>query len=157
MNTLQKLFTSLVVISFLLIGIGACATSSGSKDTAVSHDEAASATLKIDETQIMFIVGGDLGEGTLNFQGKSYEFKTGGLKLGGIGVHKVHLTGDVYKLNNVADFAGTYFVAEAGITVVKGVGGFWFKNDKGVTLHMKSSAEGLALSIGVEGLKITMR
>jgi hypothetical protein len=103
MNTIQKLFTSLVVISFLLVGIGACATSSGSKDTAVSHDEAASATLKIDETQIMFIVGGDLGKGTLNFQGKTYTFKTGGLKLGGIGVHKVHLTGDVYKLNNVAD------------------------------------------------------
>jgi hypothetical protein len=56
-----------------------------------------------------------------------------------------------------ADFAGTYFVAEAGITVVKGKGGFWFKNDKGVTLHMKASAEGVALSIGVEGFKITMR
>ena len=157
MKTLQKFITSLVVVSFLLIGVVACSTSSGSKDTAVSHDEAASGTLKIDETQVMFIVGGDLGSGTLNFQGKTHTFKTGGLKLGGIGVHKVHLTGDVYKLDNVADFAGTYFVAEAGITVVKGVGGFWFKNSKGVTLHLKASAEGVALAVGVEGLKITMK
>ena len=157
MKTLQKLITSLVVVAFLLIGLTACATSSGSKDMAVSHDEMASGTLTIDETQVMFIVGGDMGSGTLNFQGKSHSFKTGGLKLGGIGVHKVHLTGDVYKLNNVADFAGTYFVAEAGITVVKGKGGFWFKNSKGVTLHMKASAEGVALDIGAEGLKITMK
>ena len=36
--------------------------------------------------------------------------------------------------------------------------GLWLKNDKGVTLHMKSSrAEGIALSIGVEGFKITMK
>jgi hypothetical protein len=157
MKTLQKLITSLVVVAFLLIGLTACATSSGSKDMAKSHDETASGTLTIDETQVMFIVGGDMGSGTLNFQGKSYTFKTGGLKLGGIGVHKVHLTGDVYKLNNAADFAGTYFVAEAGITVVKGKGGFWFKNSKGVTLHMKASAEGVALDIGAEGLKITMK
>ena len=153
MKTLQKLFTSLVVVSFLLIGVAACSTT-GSKDTAKSHDEMASGTLKIDETQVMFIVGGDMGSGTLNFQGKTHTFKTGGLKLGGIGIHKVHLTGDVYKLNNVADFAGTYFVAEAGITVIKGAGGFWFKNSKGVTLHLKASAEGVALAIGVEGLKI---
>ena len=156
MKTLQKLITSLVAASFLLIGVAACSTT-GSKDTAVSHDEMASGTVTIDETQVMFIVGGDLGKGTLNFQGKSHDFKTGGLKLGGIGVHKVHLTGDVYKLNKVADFAGTYFVAEAGITVVKGVGGFWFKNSKGVTLHLKASAEGVALAVGVEGLKITMK
>ena len=157
MKTLGKLLALPVVAAFLLIGVAACSTSSGSKGTATSHDEMASGTIKIDETQVMFIVGGDLGAGTLNFQGKSYTFKTGGLKIGGIGAHRVHLTGDVYKLDNVADFAGTYFVAEAGITVIKGKGGFWLKNSKGVTLHLKASAEGAALDIGVEGLKITMK
>ena len=157
MKTHEKLFTFLAVVSFLLIGVAACSSSSGSKGTATSHDEMASGTIKIDETQVMFIVGGDLGAGTLNFQGKSYTFKTGGLKIGGIGAHRVHLTGDVYKLDNVADFAGIYFVAEAGITVIKGKGGFWLKNSRGVTLHLKSSAEGAALSIGVEGLEIKMK
>ena len=37
-----------------------------------------------------------------------------------------------------------------------GVGGFWLKNSKGVTLHLKASSEGIALAIGVEGLKIAM-
>jgi hypothetical protein len=157
MKTLEKLFTLFVVVPLLLIGLAACSSSSGSKGTAASHDEMASGTITINETQVMFIVGGDLGGGTLQFKGKSHSFKTGGLKIGGIGVHKVHLTGDVYKLDNVADFAGIYFVAEAGITVIKGKGGFWFKNDKGVTLHMKASAEGVALDIGAEGLEIKMK
>ena len=157
MKRVKKLSTLLVVVTFLLIGLTACSTTSGSKGAAASHDEMASGTVRIDETQMMFIIGGDLGEGTLNFKGKSYKFKTGGFKLGGMGMHRVDLFGDVYKLNDVADFAGTYFVAEAGITMVKGKGGFWFKNSKGVTLHMKSSAEGVALNVGAEGFEIIMK
>jgi len=30
------------------------------------------------------------------------------------------------------------------------------KNDKGVTLHLRSGAQGIALDLGVEGLKVTM-
>jgi hypothetical protein len=56
----------------------------------------------------------------------------------------------------VADFPGVYFAAETGITLAKGRGGFCLKNDKGVSLHMKARAKGVALDIGVEGLKITM-
>ena len=51
--------------------------------------------------------------------------------------------------------AGTYFDAEAGITLAKGKGGMWLKNSKGVSLHLKSADDtGLALSIGVEGFNI---
>jgi hypothetical protein len=116
-------------------------------------------TLVIDETQVMVLVGGDLGGGTLLLGDKSYSFKTGGLKIGGLGVQKIHLVGDVYDLNNVADFPGVYFAAEAGATLGDaGKGGFWLKNSKGVKLKLKSSkAEGIALSVGAEGLKITMK
>jgi hypothetical protein len=122
-----------------------------------AEDQKPSGTVVIDETQIMWIVGGDIGGGTLNFEGKAYKFKTDGLKLGGFGVQKVKLTGDVYNLKNVADFAGVYGVAEAGATWAKvNKGDFVMKNDKGVVLHLKSGAEGFALDLGVEGLKITM-
>jgi len=93
----------------------------------------------------------------LLFGDESYSFKTGGLKLGGIGIHKIHLVGDVYHLNDVKDFPGVYFAAEAGVTVGKGKGGLSMKNDKGVVLKMKSSQEGVALNLGVEGFKITMK
>lgn len=110
----------------------------------------------IDQTQVMLLIGGSKGGGTLLLGDNSYSFKTGGVKVGGLGVHKTHLKGHVFNLNDVADFAGTYFSAEAGITVVKGMGGLWLKNDKGVTIHLKANADGLALSTGAEGLKITM-
>lgn len=115
-----------------------------------------SGTVVIDETQVMLLLGGDVGGGVLLFGDKSYAFKTGGLKLGGVGVHKVHLTGDVYHLKNVDDFAGVYFAAEAGITVAKGIGGYWMQNDMGVTLHLKGNADGLAFGLGAEGFKVTL-
>ena len=152
MKRLKKYFSLLVVISFLFIGLTGCA----SKSTTASHDETASGTLTIDETQVMLIVGGTFGDGTLTFKGTAHKFQVKGLKLGGIGIHKVMLTGDVYYLNDIKDFSGVYFAAEAGITVVKGIGGFWLKNSNGVTLHLTSETEGLALSIGIEGLNIKM-
>ena len=152
MKTIQTLITSLIVLTFLLAGLTGCS----SKSTTASHDENASGTITIDETQVMLIIGGSWGGGTLSFNGGTHKFKVKGLKLGGIGMHKVVLNGDVYKLNDIKDFSGTYFAAEAGITIVKGVGGFWLKNSNGVTLHLTSKTEGLALSIGIEGLNIDM-
>lgn len=152
MKTIQTLITSLIVLTFLLVGLTGCS----SKSTTASHDETASGTITIDETQVMLIIGGSFGGGTLSFKGDTHKFKVKGLKLGGIGMHKVVLNGDVYKLNDIKYFSGTYFAAEAGITVVKGVGGFWLKNSNGVTLHLTSKTEGLALSIGIEGLNIDM-
>jgi hypothetical protein len=153
MKKFQKLLTLFTVVSFMLMGLTACSTKD---NTTASHDDQASGTIEIDETQVMLLVGGTYGGGTLNFQGETYKFKIKGLKLGGIGMHKVVLTGDVYKLNDIKDFAGTYFAAEAGLTVVKGMGGYWLKNGNGVALHLTSKAEGLALAVGVEGLKIKM-
>lgn len=142
----RKFFAVLLIVPFLISG-----------SAAMADDKKPSGTLVIDETQVMLLVGGDVGGGTLLLGDKSYSFKTGGLKIGGLGIHKVHLVGDVYDLKDETDFPGTYFAAEAGITLVKGKGGFWLKNDKDVTLHMKASAEGVALDIGAEGLKITMK
>ena len=146
MNRIVKRVVWLLVLPLLL-----------SAQFVLAVDKTPSGTLVIDETQIMWIVGGDIGGGTLQFQGKSYKFKTDGLKLGGFGVNKVKLTGDVYDLNKVADFAGVYGVAEAGVTLGNASkGDFVMKNDKGVVLHLKAGAQGIALDLGVEGLKVTM-
>jgi hypothetical protein len=101
------------------------------------------------------IIGGDWGKGTLVFDGAEHAFKLTGAKIGGAGVTVAEVSGDVYRLIKVEDFYGTYFKAEAGITGVKGREGSWVKNDRGVSLHLISKSEGLALSIGVEGLKIS--
>ena len=142
MNRIVKRVVWLLVLPLVL-----------SAQFALAEDKTPSGTIVIDETQIMWIVGGDIGGGTLHFQGRSYKFKTDGLKLGGFGVNKVKLTGDVYDLKNIADFTGAYGVAEAGVTLGNASkGDFVMKNDKGVVLHLKSAAQGIALDLPVQGL-----
>ena len=41
-------------------------------------------------------------------QGKSYRFKIGGIRVGGIGISKFTAKGEVYDLENPADFYGSY-------------------------------------------------
>lgn len=153
MKTFLKYFTLSILISFISMGLNACSSKSS---TSASHNDKASGTITINKTQIMLLVGGTFGKGSLHFKGKSRDFRIEGLKLGGVGIHNVSLSGDVYKLYDVKDFAGTYFAAEAGLTIIKGVGGIWMTNGNGVTLHLSSKTEGLALAIGIEGLRIKM-
>jgi hypothetical protein len=147
MNNTIKQAVAMLVAALLL-----------SSGTTLAEEKTPSGTIVIDETQIMWIVGGDIGGGTLQFQGKSYTFKTDGLKLGGFGIHKVKLSGDVYHLNSIEEFPGIYGVAEAGVTLGNASkGDMVMKNDKGVILHLKSAAQGIALDLGVEGMKVTLK
>ena len=125
---------------------------------AFASEPVKSGTLTVDETEVSLILGGSMGGGTLMFGGKSYKFKTGGIKLGGIGIHKIQLVGDVYDLKKIEDFAGIYGSFQVGATFAEASkNSMWVKNTNGVKLNLKSTAgEGVALALGVEGLKITM-
>lgn len=146
MNLYKKSVTLMFMAAMLL-------TSS-----AFASDPVKSGTLTIDETQVSVIIGGSMGGGTLMFGDKSYKFKTGGIKLGGLGVHKLQLEGTVYDLKNIDDFAGIYGAFQMGATLGYDTkNSIWLKNTSGVKLNLKTTGgEGVALAIGVEGLKITM-
>ena len=122
---------------------------------AAAEDIAPDATLQMKETEVGLLLGGDWGKGKVSFQGAEHAFKMAGAKVGGIGITSSEVSGKVYGLSKIDDFYGTYFKAEAGITGVEGREGSWVKNAAGVSLHLKSESKGLALSIGVEGLKIS--
>jgi hypothetical protein len=148
MNTIKSI-RSIILASFaasLLVFTGFTAAA----------DPKPSATLTVKETEVGVLIGGDWGHGTLTYNGEPHMFHMGGAKLGGMGITVAEVTGTVYHLNKLEDFEGVYFKAEAGITAAKGREGSWVKNDKGVALHLTSHSKGLALSIGVEGLKISM-
>lgn len=120
-------------------------------------DEIPSGTIEINSTQVMVIIGGSKGEGTLTVDGVEHKFKLSGASVGAsIGVQKLQISGEVYSLSDVTDFAGIYFQIEAGIALGKGTGGMWLKNKQGVTLHLQASNEGVALQLGSGGLKITL-
>ena len=147
MNFYKKLISTLFISALLLTG------------TVFASDPVQSGSLVIDETQVSLILGGDMGGGVVVMGDESRSFKTTGIKLGGIGINKLHLIGNVYDMKNIEDFAGIYATFQMGATLgYASKDSIWLKNDKGVKINLKSSgAEGVALSLSVEGLDIIMK
>jgi hypothetical protein len=117
-----------------------------------------SGTVKIDSTQMAFIISGQSGGGSLEFEGNSYDFDIGGLGIGGIGVQTINAVGAVYNLDKLDDFSGTYIQGRAGLTIGEGKIGISLTNTKtGAILELKASTKGAALSVGVDGMIITLK
>jgi hypothetical protein len=143
--SMLALFKLLSIAVILALGVGGFA---------VAAEEQPSGTVEIDDEQLRFILGGEVGKVILHYQGKQYHFKIAGLTAGGFGVSKVNAQGNVYHLKNPADLAGRYSEASAGITIVKGKGGVVLENEKGVVLKLFSHSEGVELAIGAGGLVV---
>ena len=148
--------TALLGLSVLFGGYATPAAAAG-HTTATGEEKVLSGTVEIDATQLAFIVSGKFGGGVLKFQGKEYAFKGGGLGIGGIGVQKIKATGKVYNLTDVSKFPGTYVAARAGATLGKGKNVISVSNQHGVIIDLKASTEGVALSIGADGLVVKMK
>jgi hypothetical protein len=149
----MNIYKTFATLFFVMVLVTGCASTGGDQKAA----DIPSGSILINEWQVLAIGEVQWGQGTLNYNGQLHKFKIKGVGAGGVGVHKLAVTGNTYHLNNIADFPGTYVEGRAGITVVKGVGGLWVKNTKGVTLHLKTHTEGAALALGVDGLKIEMQ
>ncbi len=116
-----------------------------------------SGTVHIEQVQIAFIGSGNLGGGTLTYEGRKHEFTIGGLGVGGIGLSKIEATGTVYNLFHVDDFRGAYVQARYGLAVgTLSTGELWLQNTKGVGLALKAERTGLALSLGGDAVYIDL-
>ena len=147
MKLYKQLFSLIFITSMLLV------------NTVFASEAVKSGTIVIDETQVSLIIGGDIGGGVVVMGDESRSFKTSGLKLGGLGIQKIHLVGNVYELKNIEDIAGIYATFQMGGTLgYASKGAIWLKNDKGVKINLKSSSgEGVSLSLDVEGFKIKLK
>ncbi|MBL8710234.1 MAG: hypothetical protein JNL25_13650 [Rhodospirillaceae bacterium] len=122
---------------------------------ASAEDLTPTGSVTISQVQIAFIGSGNLGGGTLAFNGGQYEFTIGGLGVGGIGISKMKATGTVYNLKNVDDFDGAYVQARYGMAVGGAGGGeLWLQNTDGVVLQLKTERVGLTLSLGGDAVYI---
>jgi len=114
--------------------------------------------VSIEEEQIGFILGGTRGSGILDFEGKEYPFKLKGVSAGlNAGVSKMSASGEVYDMEKVSQFPGTYTKLDASVAVGGGMGGLRLKNENGVVMTLHSRTRGLDLNLGkITGLKVTM-
>lgn len=115
-----------------------------------------SGTISMEITSAAVGVGVSGGQGVLTYQGKTYLFNIKGFEKLAVGMKKVSVNGDVYKLTKLSDLEGKYKKAEpAGLTFIKGEKDLVVQNDKGVTINIQAKAKGLSLDIAKEGLTIT--
>jgi hypothetical protein len=115
------------------------------------------ATVDMQQVQVAYLASGGGGSGTLFYQGQSYPFSVGGLGVGGIGASTISATGEVYKLNSLAQFPGAYAQARYGFVLGnRSTGDLWLQNGSGVIMHLKAKREGLMLSLGGDAVAISM-
>lgn len=149
MSKYRKFSYALMIIAFIM----GCSSSAKEQKKAEAQP---SGTIHLEEWQFMAMIEGDFGHGTLSFNNKIYKFKVRGMGALGYGMQKLSGVGHVYHLNDIGDFPGSYSEARAGLTVAKGAGALYIRNDKGVVIEMRTHAEGVSLSVGVTGITIEM-
>lgn len=116
-----------------------------------------SGQVEISSTAVALGVGFQWGGGTLTmYDGSTHEFKLKGLSLLDVGVSSVKASGQVYKLTDPKDFAGTYFAAQAGGALVGGGAALIMKNKKGVVMRLESTQKGVRLTLAPEGVSVTL-
>jgi len=156
MQQIKATYRAIMLLMALVAIFGIASIHSGC--AAESTSKKPSGTIAISQVQIAFIGSGNLGNGTLHYRGKSYPFSVGGLGVGGFGVSKMEAVGEVYDLKNISDFSGAYGQARYGAVAGNAsTGELWLQNEKGVSIHLKAKRQGLALSLGVDGVAIQLK
>ena len=124
---------------------------------AFAQKQTADATIDFSGGAVAAGIGYSWGGGTLHFQGKDYPFTVSGLSVIDVGASSVTGSGEVFNLNNVADFSGNYTAAGAGATLAGGGSVAVLENQKGVVIHFHSTSQGLRLHLSGAGVSVTLK
>jgi hypothetical protein len=115
-------------------------------------------TVDMREVQVAYMGNAGGGNGTLFYHGGVYPFTVAGLGVGGIGASTVDAEGEVYKLRNLSQFAGSYAQASYGFVVGStSSGDLWMQNEAGAIMHLKAKRTGLMLSLGGDAVVISLQ
>jgi hypothetical protein len=162
MLKMMQMMKGKVVALTLLLLTAACGMSGdlggGGDEIRLTPDEKPSASITMEAVSAAFIGSGQGGEGTLFFRGQAYPFYVGGLGIGGIGASTITATGKVYRLDRLADFPGAYGQIRYGAVAGDlSAGQMWLKNPQGVIIHLDTERTGLMLSLGADGMVLTLK
>nr|MBS0021515.1 hypothetical protein [Gammaproteobacteria bacterium] len=116
-----------------------------------------SGEVELESKAVALGIGYQWGSGTLTmYDGSVHEFKVSGLSVVDVGFSTVKASGQVYKLTDPKDFAGTYLAGTAGGALGKGGSVMTMRNSKGVVMRLQSKQEGARLTLAGEGLTIKL-
>jgi hypothetical protein len=101
-------------------------------------------------------VGYTWGSGTLFFHGKRYPLTISGVSLGSAGVNEYTASGTVSGLTNPQDINGIFSAVGTGVTLGGGASVAEMTNDRGVTIALDSTTEGLSATLALKGVQISI-
>jgi hypothetical protein len=102
-------------------------------------------------------IGYTWGHGELTYQETSRPFTISGVSVVDVGATNYTATGNVYKLTKLADFAGNYVAAGAGITIAGGGTALYLKNEHGVVIKLLSTDVGLKFKLSADGVHVALK
>ena len=143
----MKSTAAILLAAILLAG---CATQTSSDKNAPAGPP--SATFEVAGGSAAYWGSAGGGKGTINYKGFAYPFSVHSAGAGGVGGQKISASGEVYNLNRLSDFSGTYTGTRSGLTLVKGKMHAKMTNNKGVVIYVTGSTEGLASSLGASAV-----
>lgn len=138
----------LMVLMILALALG--------MGTVAAAEQKPSGTVQFKTHNIAIGVGVTWGEGTLNYQGKTYKFSIKGLSLVDLGVSDVEAKGNVYNLKKIQDFEGDYSSAKVGAAVAKGKALIQLANDNKVVINLTAIQQGIRFTVAPGGMKIKL-
>jgi hypothetical protein len=119
--------------------------------------ETPDATLDLAGGTVGLGVGVQWAKGTLHYEGRSVPVSVKGLSLASVGAGSITASGEVYHLKDLADFSGNYTAVSAGAALAGGGEVAAMRNDKGVVIQMRSTTQGAALKLGVDGIAVKVK
>jgi hypothetical protein len=128
-----------------------------SADEKKKKEKKPDATLKLSAKSVAAGVGWSWGGGTLTYQGKSHDVEVDGLTVGQVGAASIDAVGSVYHLKKLEDFNGTYTAVAGGATIGGGGGGLVMQNANGVEVTMHATTQGVSLTAGASGVKLSLK
>jgi len=93
----------------------------------------------------------------LIFRGWQHTFEVKNMIVGAVGNGSVEIDGEVWNLEKVEDFAGTYHAVKEEFKAGKGLGGVWMENEKGVRVHVLTKGQDLSIQLHSEGSMVTLK
>ena len=154
-------FGALGMAAAAVVTVGLSSTQAGADEhegcDVNATDLPVSGTIEGSVDSVGFMVGARWGDGVLTLpDGTTRKFDILGAKILETGVAATEFEGNVYNLENIDDFPGTYYGASAGVTLLVGDGEAVANNAKCVILHVKAKRQGFQLSApGASGIEIS--
>ena len=142
-------FRSLAFASAAMLFVSGTVLAQETQQHCNPKDLTKSGTFTAHTTSVGFLVSVNWGDGVLTLDnGETHKFHIVGGKLIETGFGETHLKGEVYNLEKLEDFNGTYYGSSSDSALIEGPkGGLIAKNTSNcVYLHADSAAEGVRLS-----------